>query len=61
MEVYRKPRPVSWLLQNEDDEKEKIYIVEDDEMIVQLLKQRFGKILSGRKCAEFPSCQSGSD
>ncbi len=43
MEVYRKPRLVSWLLQNEDDEKEKIYIVEDDEMIVQLLKQHLGK------------------
>ncbi len=42
MEVY-KPRPVSWLLQNEEDEKEKIYIVEDDEMIVQLLKQHLGK------------------
>lgn len=44
MEVsLKKPRLVSWLLQNEDDEKEKIYIVEDDEMIVQLLKRHLGK------------------
>lgn len=34
---------MSWLLQNEEHEKEKIYIVEDDEMIVQLLKQHLGK------------------